>query len=169
MRNRTIISKSKISGFSMILCIFDFLTKLWRAGRCLKSFLDAVRNFLTEYELISSHGDPFCDQNHDSPTTNWHTETIIWDVALKTLFFEGPSEGVKPLQKDARQNSIQVAAQSTSRSLLWISMAEKTCVYDSGFVTTQFLCCGNTRIIMLVLCRHNNHNNHKILDLRSKI
>ena len=41
-----------IFGFSMIFVVFDFLMGLWRAGRCLKSFLDAVRNFLTEYELI---------------------------------------------------------------------------------------------------------------------
>ena len=33
-------------------------------GRCLKSFLEVVRFFVTEYRVVGSHGDPIRDRNH---------------------------------------------------------------------------------------------------------
>ena len=66
---------------------------LRRPRRYLKSFLDAVRNFLTKYELKRFHGDPFHDQFHDFPTTNCHPNTLVWNVDLNKWCFVGVTEG----------------------------------------------------------------------------
>ena len=60
-----------------------------------------------------------------------HIQRPLFEMRLQNIFVEGPSEGVDPLQKDARQTSVQDATQIISRSLLWCSMAQKTFIYKS--------------------------------------
>ncbi len=43
----------------MILFILGLNMGSLRVGRCLKTFLEVVRFFVTEYRAVGSHGDPF--------------------------------------------------------------------------------------------------------------
>ena len=56
-----------------VVYVFGPCLALRRAGRYLKSFLEAVRFFLTEYEPISSHGDPIQPQNYTCSTPTFPT------------------------------------------------------------------------------------------------
>ena len=51
------------SGRLMIFRIFTLFMASRRPGRCLKSFLEAVRIFWTPREPVASRGDPARDQN----------------------------------------------------------------------------------------------------------
>ena len=48
----------------MIFVIFGSNMGSLGVGRCLKSFLEVVRFFVTEYQAVGSHGDPIRARNH---------------------------------------------------------------------------------------------------------
>ena len=55
-------------GSAAMFLIFPDLFAVLGPGRCLKSFLEAVRFISTHREPVSSRGDPIRDQNYASQT-----------------------------------------------------------------------------------------------------